>query len=217
METPALVVNFKTYEQASGLSGLKLAEKCEKTARKTGKNIVITVQNADINRISSKVDIPVFAQHVDSESYGSHTGSDLASTLAFEGADGSLINHSEDPITIEEIEKDIERCLDTGLTSIVCVDSVELGKKVDKLNPDFIAYEPPELIGGDISVSESKPEVIEKMVKSVETPVMTGAGVKNTEDVVKSLELGTVGVLVASGVVKSENPEKVMENLVKPF
>jgi triosephosphate isomerase len=39
-----------------------------------------------------------------------------------------------------------------------------------------------------------------------------GAGIKEAEDVRVSLKLGSVGIAVASGIVKAENPkEKVME------
>jgi len=44
--------------------------------------------------------------------------------------------------------------------------------------------------------------------------VLCGAGVKTGEDVKKALELGTEGVLLASGVVKAENPEKVLRDLI---
>jgi triosephosphate isomerase len=40
--------------------------------------------------------------------------------------------------------------------------------------------------------------------------VLCGAGITNGNDVKKAIELGTYGVLVASGVVKAENPKKVL-------
>ena len=54
------------------------------------------------------------------------------------------------------------------------------------------------------------------MVKRVNpsTSVLCGAGVKSGEDVRKAIELGSMGVLLASGVVKAEDKEKVLTELV---
>ena len=43
--------------------------------------------------------------------------------------------------------------------------------------------------------------------------VLTGAGIKNGADVEMAIKLGTVGVLLASGVTKAENPEAVLRDL----
>ena len=89
------------------------------------------------------------------------------------------------------------------------------------VKPDFIAVEPPDLIGGDVSVSTAKPELISDSVKAVHAvasiPVITGAGIKNSADARKALELGTEGVFVASGIVKAQNPEKAIDELLEGF
>lgn len=217
METPVLVVNLKTYAEGSGEDALDLAVKCEKVARQEDVEIAVAVQNSDIFRIDEKVDIPVLAQHVDPEGHGSNTGSDIAETLEFNGADGSLVNHSEDQVPLEDIEEGVERLKDSGMESVVCIDVPEMAERVSKFDPDFVAFEPPELIGGDISVSDAKPELIEEAVENSSTTVLTGAGVKDSEDVEAALELGTEGVLVASGVVKAEDPEEALRDLVSGF
>ncbi|MEK6851522.1 MAG: triose-phosphate isomerase, partial [Candidatus Thermoplasmatota archaeon] len=86
--------------------------------------------------------------------------------------------------------------------------------------PDYLAVEPPELIGGNVSVTSARPEVITKAVERIRAVdphvlVLCGAGVKSGRDVAKALELGTVGVLLASGVVKAKNPEKALRDLAK--
>ena len=43
--------------------------------------------------------------------------------------------------------------------------------------------------------------------------VLCGAGVKNGKDVAKALELGSDGVLLASGIVKAKDKEKVIRDL----
>jgi triosephosphate isomerase len=83
----------------------------------------------------------------------------------------------------------------------------------------MIAVEPPELIGGDISVTSADPEIVSgtaALVKSVNpnVRVLCGAGVKNGADVAMAIELGTEGVLLASGVTKASDPEAVLADLV---
>jgi triosephosphate isomerase len=84
----------------------------------------------------------------------------------------------------------------------------------------MIAGEPPELIGGDISVTSADPGIVKDTVSAVEAvdaniPVLCGAGVKTGEDVRAALELGAKGVLLASGVVKASDPEAVLRDLVR--
>jgi len=87
------------------------------------------------------------------------------------------------------------------------------------LNPDFVAVEPPELIGSGIPVSKAEPEVVENSVKAAkninrEVKVLCGAGITTHEDYVKALELGAEGVLLASGVVKAKDQKRALEELV---
>lgn len=111
-------------------------------------------------------------------------------------------------------------CKEYDLISIVCAQNSKEAGELAKFNPDFIAVEPPELIGGDVSVSTAEPEIIRNTVDEVKknssrTYVLCGAGVKNKDDVKKAIELGAKGVLVASGVVKADSVENAMEDLIK--
>ena len=64
---------------------------------------------------------------------------------------------------------------------------------------------------------KSKPEIITETIKRVkrvrDIPVLCGAGIKNKDDVRIAVRLGSLGILVASGVVKAEEPEKVLREL----
>lgn len=203
-----IIVNFKAYEGAIGWKARRLSKKCEKASEESGKKVVSVPQSQDI-RIC---DGTVFSQHVDGVDTGSHTGSVLAEGVKDSGASGTLLNHSEDRMEKEEIEKSIEKCNEIGLTTVVCAQSPEECEELSELDPDFIAFEPPELIGGDTSVSDAKPDLIEEAVERSDTDLLTGAGIKDRRDVEKSIELGCKGILVASGIVKSEDQyEKIME------
>ena len=104
--------------------------------------------------------------------------------------------------------------------SILCVKDVAEVKKYAKLNPDYIAIEPPELIGSGKAVSKEKPELIAKAVDAVKnaknsTKLLCGAGIVSGEDVAKAIELGSKGILVASGIIKAKDWNKIMSDFAK--
>ncbi|MEK7085544.1 MAG: triose-phosphate isomerase, partial [Patescibacteria group bacterium] len=179
-------------------------------------SIAIAVNSIDLAMVAGSVKIPVFAQHIDPVKYGGHTGH-ISPDLAKEvGAYGTLLNHAEYPIGNETLMKSIERAKDVGLFTVVCADTPEKGKEITRYSPDLIAVEPPELIGGDISVSKAGPHIIENAVKLIgENRVLVGAGIRDPEDVSIALSLGAVGVLLASVVIKAEDPYSVLMGLVR--
>jgi triosephosphate isomerase len=216
MKLPSIIVNFKTYESATGQNALELAKIHEKVAKQENISIAVCVQLADLQKIAYEVEIPVFAQHIDPVNYGSNTGHVLPEAVKQANAFGTLLNHSENQISIETIQKSIKRAKEAGLYTILCADTPEKGREISEFNPDLIAVEPPELIGGDTSVSSAKPEVIKKSVELIgEGKLLVGAGVKNAQDVKTAIELGASGVLLASGVTKADNPEEVLVDLAK--
>lgn len=219
---PMLLVNFKTYEEATGKAAVKLARAAASAAKKSGGNVVISVQPTDLHRVSSVVDMPVYAQHMDPVSPGSHTGWILPEAIKEAGAKGTLINHSEHAVDSARIGECVKRCRQLGLVSVCCAATPEKAAEIAAFLPDFIAIEPPELIGGKVSVSTANPQIIENTVDAVkrvseDVMVLCGAGVQCGKDVAKALELGAVGVLVASAIVKSKSPEKVMLDLISGF
>jgi triosephosphate isomerase len=183
-------------------------------------NLAAAVSPIDLVDFSDNLDIPIFAQHVDGVNFGSHTGSILPEAVRYSGAVGTLVNHAECQMSWEEIEKTINRCKELGLLTVLCTADIASSEKGSHLNPDMIAVEPPELIGGDISVSTAKPEIISDTVEVVkkinsDISVLCGAGVKTQNDISKAISLGSEGILLASGVVKSSEPRKVLLDLIK--
>lgn len=217
---PIIAINVKTYAEGTGKKSLELAKLMEKISEETGASLAIAVQAADISLIAKETDIPVFAQHVDAIEYGSNTGWILPESIKEAGAIGTLINHSEHQMKASEIDKCISHSRKIGLATIACANNVKTGGAIAALSPDFVAVEPPELIGGDISVTTADPAIVEGTVDVVKkvnknVKILCGAGIKNGKDVEKAIQLGTDGVLLASGVVKARNKEKVMRDLVK--
>ena len=220
MKLPLILVNFKCYKNGTGKKGLKLAKICEKVSKEYGVSIGVAPQFTDIRLISEKVKIPVFSQHVDSIEPGAFTGHISPLAIKEVGAIGTLINHSERKMPLKKIKECIKLTRNYGLISVCCSANIEESKEIAKFRPDFIAYEPPELIGTGVSVSKTKPEIVTQTVKEIgkinpKIKVLCGAGITNGEDVKKALELGTAGVLVASSVVKAKNPKKVLIEFAK--
>lgn len=219
LRKPVIVVNFKTYPEASGPDALLVARLCEEIATETNSSIAVAPPAMDLAVVASFVRIPVFAQHLDSVPSGSTTGHVTVENAKASGASGTLINHSERRLKIAEIHELIDRCRGAGLATIVCTNNLAVSKACAAMEPDFVAIEPPELIGGDISVTTANPKIVFDTVKSIreisrDVGVLCGAGVKNGKDIARALELGTDGVLLASGVVKAKDKRAVLLDLV---
>ena len=131
-----------------------------------------------------------------------------------------MINHSEHRIPPKDIKELIERLRQLNMVSVVCVQDVSEASLYAKENPDFIAIEPPELIGSGKAVSKERPELITNAVKAVHdarnnTKLLCGAGIVSGDDVRKAMELGASGILVASGIIKSKNWNDVVDEFAK--
>ncbi len=217
--TPIILVNYKTYEKGYGTNALSLTKTLQKVADETKASVGVAVCPTDIKLISEGCSLPVFAQHIDAIGFGSHTGYILVEAVKEAGAVGTLINHSEHRLRLADIDDCVKRAKEAGLITCVCTNNLSTSKAASLLSPDFVAVEPPELIGGDISVSKAQPELVKGTVDAVKSvspnvKVLCGAGVKNGEDVKKALELGSEGVLLASGVVKAKDVEAAMRDLI---
>jgi len=218
LNVPTIVLNVKTYAEATGVKALEIAKLMDKISQETGASMAIAVQATDISLCAKEVSITVFAEHIDPVKPGSHTGWTLPEAVKEAGAIGTLINHSEHRLKLADIDVCVTIAKELGLDHIVCTNNVATSKAAATFSPNFIAVEPPELIGGDISVTTANPGIVSSSVDAVKAidknvKVLCGAGVKNGKDVAKSIELGAEGVLLASGVVKAKDKERVIRDL----
>ncbi len=215
-----IFVNFKTYEQSTGSKALELLKILEEVSVATNVQIIAAVQAADIKESASFSKLSIWAQHVDGVSYGAHTGATLPQAVKDDGAVGTFLNHSERKFSsFEELKTAHEDAKKVGLQTLIFAASIEECKKVATLTPDYIGYEPPELIASkDTSVAKAKPEIIKAVVDVIpEIPIIVGAGVKDQNDVRVSLQLGAKGVALASAVILAEDPKLVLIDLAKGF
>ncbi len=222
MKMPIILTNFKNYESAIGKNTEILVQKHIEARHETGKNFAVAINSLDLAELTKKyaVRLPIFAQHCDNASYGSSTGKILPEYLRSLGVAGVILNHSENKFsTFEILKTTVQKAKKSGLIVVLCAENSEEGEKFSKETiADFIAVEPPELIGGDISVSTAQPELITESVRKIgENKVLIGAGIKNGKDVSIALTKGAIGVLLASGVTKSLHPKAVLLDLVSEW
>lgn len=213
-----IIVNFKTYLESSGAKAVALARICESVSDETGMAIVVAPPMPDLASVVAAVTIPVFSQHADDLKPGSTTGHVALENILASGAKGTLLNHSERRLRISEISSLVGKAKRDGLSTVVCTNDLQVTRACAALEPDFVAIEPPELIGGEVSVTTANPEIVGESVRVAKAAfpgvkVLCGAGVKTGEDASKAIELGTNGVLLASGVVKASDPKRVLLDL----
>ena len=210
---PLILLNFKTYPEALGKEELALAKKIARF--KTDRyQIVIAPTLPLLKEVVENVTISVFAQHADPVESGAHTGSISVKELKNIGGQGTLLNHSEKKVPFFLLKKTIILCRQYHLTTVVCASSLTEVKKIAPFKPDYIAYEPTELIGGNISVTKAKPEIIAQAVRASSVPVLCGAGIQGRDDIMKALELGAKGVLIGHAVARAKNPKKFLEGML---
>jgi len=209
------IINYKNYDEVSGTNAAKLASVANSVAKKHGVKIAIAPPPHLLLSIKNYSG-PILAQHVDNAKVGSTTGFVIPELLKKSRISGSLINHSEHRIPAKDISELVKRLRILKMISVVCVKDVSEAAKYAKLNPNYIAIEPPELIGTGRAVSTEKPELITKAAKAIKaaknsTRLLCGAGIVTGQDVRRAMELGSKGILVASGIVKAKNWNSIVE------
>ena len=213
------IINCKNYEEISGDKIIKFVKIAEKVSKKFKVQIAIAPPQHLIGLVANS-SILILSQHIDNSKVGSTTGFIVPELLKKSKVKGSLINHSEHRITSKEIKKLVIKLKELKMISILCVKDVAESKKYVKFNPDYIAIEPPELIGSGKAISTERPELITKAVTVInnsknKTKLLCGAGIVSGKDASKAVELGSKGILVASGIVKAKNWEKVISEFAK--
>jgi triosephosphate isomerase len=205
---PIVVINLKTYQQ--GKSAINIAKEIEKV----DKNIILGVQASDIYEIAKKSKLKIYAQHVDYFLPGRFTGYILPEAMKKDGAVGTFLNHSEHKISYEVLKKTIARCKKIKLKTLVFASNLNEAEKIQKLKPDYLVIEPPELVAGNKSVSSEKPELIKRIKAKIKMKFLVGAGIRTKEDVRIACKLGATGVAFSSVITKAGEPGKKLKELI---
>ena len=212
-----VVVNFKTYQTAHGASAEELA--VAMSGIETNARMIAAVSALDLAAVvAAAPDLEVWCQHLDPVGFGSYTGRLHPETAIERGATGTLINHAEHKVSIEHVAMLLDQ-VPEGFEVCACAADIDEAMAMAALVPNYVAVEPPELIGGDTSVTNADPDIVSDTAAAVrevsdEVGILCGAGVKTGADVAKAIELGTTGVLLASGVTKADDPAAALSGLI---
>jgi triosephosphate isomerase (TIM) len=212
-----VLVNLKTYP----CDPIEVAEAVRDVDDRTDARLAVAPQAAHLESVA-ETGVETWAQHVDPIEHGSNTGHTLAESVADAGADGTLINHSEQRLKLADIDGSVRAAERAGLEAVVCANNPAQIGAAAALGPDAVAVEPPELIGTGTPVSQADPDVVEDAVDAAssvdaDVSVLCGAGISTGDDVVAAGDLGAEGVLLASGVAKADDPTAALEDLVDPL
>jgi triosephosphate isomerase len=209
-----VLVNLKAYP----CDPVAVATAAREVSEATGVRIAIAPQAAHLGAVAD-TGVETWAQHVSPVDHGSHTGSTLAEAAADAGAVGTLLNHSENRLTLADVDASLSAADRVDFETIVCANNPDQIGAAAALGPDAVAVEPPELIGTGTPVSQADPAVVEGAVAAAEregddVDVYCGAGISTGDDVTAARDLGAAGVLLASGVAKADDPRAALEDLV---
>jgi triosephosphate isomerase len=222
------IINSKNYENAAGVSALKLAAAVSEVETRRNKVVrfYLAVPAFSVSLLADKFPaLQILTQHLDYSPPGSTTGFLVPKIAKLSGASGSLVNHSEHRISLSEIEHLVQTLRDLEMKSFVCAQDEKEVKTLAGLSPDFIAIEPPELIGSGNAVSKARPSLITDSLEALEEgssgrqpPILLcGAGIVDAEDVKTAAKLGASGVLVASGVIRANDWKSKILSITSPF
>jgi triosephosphate isomerase len=212
-----VVINFKTYETAHGVAAEELARAM--ASIETDARMIAVVSAFDLSAVvDAAPKLEVWTQHLDPIGFGSNTGWLHPETAISRGASGTIINHAEHKVSLEHVAMILDS-VPEDFTVCACAADIEEARALTALQPNYVAVEPPELIGGDISVTTADPEIVISTAAAISeinenVGILCGAGVKNGEDVAMAIQLGTSGVLLASGVTKVADPVSALADLV---
>jgi triosephosphate isomerase (TIM) len=214
---PFFEVGPKAY--LYGEQVLALARHADAMSAKYGVQIIFTPQSVDIRLLASEMQrVLVFAQHMDSLEVGRGIGSVLPEAVKAAGAAGVLLNHAEKKLTMDELQRTMERAGEVGLATMVCADNLEQSIAIAKLQPDIIIAESPELIGVGKRGQDDQ-QVISKTNQAVWNinpmiRVLHGAGISCGQDVYDIIAAGAQGAGSTSGIIKAPDPFAMLEEMI---
>jgi triosephosphate isomerase len=209
-----VLVNLKAYD----CDPVAVARAAAAAGADADADLAVAPGATDLRRVAA-TGVEAWAQHVDPVGHGSHTGHLPAAVAADAGAAGALLNHSERRCRLADLDGAVRAADRAGLRTVVCANDPRQARAAAALGPDAVAVEPPELIGGDVSVAAADPAVVEDAVAAVAAvdpavELYCGAGVSTAADLTAAADLGADGVLLASGVALADDPAAALGALL---
>ncbi len=215
IRTPYFETGIKCY--IYGQDELDYAARCEEMAVKYDVDVLFISSFTNLKTIAETCPhLFVIAPYMDNMRPGRGMGMVLPESLQAAGAAGVVINHCEKPMTLGNIKGCVDRCRELGLLSFVCADTTEEAMAVAQFHPDIMNPEPSELIGTGQSADMTYVTRTVNAVKAVDTGILTeiAAGITKGEDVYRYILAGSDGAGAASGILKSDDPAALLEEMV---
>lgn len=205
-----IFLNFKIYQETGGDNTLKLCRLIK------DKRVIPCLQAVDINRVKQALpDLELWAQHADPVEFGKFTGFTAPASLKAAGAGGTLLNHAEHMVDFDQISATVKLCRQNKLKIMLLAPSLEIVQQFNRLEPDYIGFEDPKLIGGPIAMIDAHFDLIRQAAAAAKPPLIVGGGIRTAEHVRKSFQAGGKGVLVASEFAKSTDSAKTLQELIQ--
>lgn len=205
-----VIINFKNY--VYGKKSLDLVKKIKRYLP----DAIVAVSPVDVRSIEYYSGANVFSQNVDLIEDNKSTGAINPLIIKHAKAKGTLLNHSENKIPLKNVKEILKICKKINLKVAVCASNLKEVKEIKKFNPWAIAFEDPKLISTGKSITKYNPQSVKefaKMLKETKIIPLCGAGINSKEDVVEAEKLGCKGVLIASAIANSKNPDKILKSL----
>ena len=216
IRAPFFETSVKNYIYGDAV--LEYAKAADAAAMEYDVDVLFVAPYTEIRRVRENTDrLIVLAPHMDAIKPGRGIADVLPEALKAAGAQGVVLNHSEKPVTLNELRKTIDRANELDLLTFVCADTVAEAQASAQLHPDILNPEPTELIGsGTVSDMGYVKEVI-RAVKSIDPSILVeqAAGITTAQQVYDFIMAGSEAAGSASGILKSANPHALLNEMVR--
>lgn len=216
IRAPFFEIGPKAY--LYGKDALELGLIAEQASIDFDVKCIFTPQLTDIHLLAEHTrHLLICAQKIDNIAIGRGQGSILPEAVKAAGAHGTMLNHSECPISLADLRLAIQRAREAGLFSIVCADSIMESGAVAMLGPDIVVAEPSELIGSGITSPKDYIDASIRAVKAVNDSiyVLQGAGISSADDVYQVIFAGADATGSSSAICKARDPEKMVREMFR--
>jgi triosephosphate isomerase (TIM) len=177
----------------------------------------LVVPTSELSPIWQKYNFPLWSQHCDPVKISQSTGWISSEMIKEAGGIGTMLNHSEHRLPFHVLKNTTQICHQHGLKVLICCENEKEAIIYSGLHPEYLAYEPPELIANKTQSVTSKSSEIQKILSYLKsspttynlqpTTFLIGAGLHSREDINKSESLGAAGILIASSIMEGSHEE----------
>lgn len=165
-------------------------------AEKYDIDVLFIVPPTEIRRVSENTkNLIIIAPYMDTIRPGRGMADILPEGLKAAGAEGVVVNHCENPMSLPDIKATIDRARELVFLVFACADTIDEAKAIAQFHPDIINPEPNEFIGGSgngVSDMSYVKNVI-KAIKEIDPAILVeqAAGITNGQQVYDFIMAGS--------------------------